>query len=116
MFCRAAAVGAAVLTASGGLLASGAAAAPAPVHLTVVGSNTTQEVMGAITAAFDASSAPPGENAKATNVYAQPADPGTVAPSDAHCNGGAAITYVQEVKPAANSAPLPTVRPPARRR
>ena len=107
MFCRAAAVGAAVLTATGGFLASGASAAPAPVHLTVVGSNTTQEAMAAITAAFNASAAAKAANVTATNIYAQPTGAGQVAPSDSKCNGGVAITYISGSNPTKNQRTAP---------
>jgi ABC-type phosphate transport system substrate-binding protein len=107
MFCRAVGISAAVLTATGSLLASSAFAAAAPVKLTMVGSNTTQEVMGAVAATFNASSTAVSENAEATNVYAQPAGAGTVAPSDAHCNGGASITYIQGANPTGSERTAP---------
>jgi ABC-type phosphate transport system substrate-binding protein len=107
MFCRAVGISAAVLTASGGLLAATAAAAPAPGYLTMVGSNTTQEVMGAVAAAFNGSPTAVSENAKATNIYAQPAGAGTAAPSDANCNGGAPITYIQGANPTASQRTAP---------
>jgi phosphate transport system substrate-binding protein len=72
--------------------ASAASTAKAKEDITVVGSQTTQELIGSLTSAFNAKSTV----ASITNVDAQPADPGTVAPSDAHCNGGTAITYTTE--------------------
>lgn len=106
-FYRLVGVSAAALAAGSGLLAQAAVAAPAPTDLTIVGSNTTQELMGAVTTAFNQSSVATTNNIHATNVYAQPADPGTVAPSDKHCNGGTAITYIQEANPGPNQRTAP---------
>jgi ABC-type phosphate transport system substrate-binding protein len=112
-FRRAVGVGATVLATTGGLYASAlptasaTTAATPETYLTMVGSNTTQEVMGAITTKFNASTTAKDEHAKLTNVYAQPADPGTVAPSDANCNGGVAITYIQESNPGTNQRTAP---------
>jgi phosphate transport system substrate-binding protein len=105
-FRRAVGLTATVLAATATLYAPSASAA-APVYLTMVGSNTTQEVMGAVTTAFNSSAIAASEGAVATNVDAQPADPGTVAPSDAHCNGGVAITYIQEANPTAEQRTAP---------
>jgi ABC-type phosphate transport system substrate-binding protein len=107
MFYRSFAVGAAVLTASGALYGATATAAPAPVYLTTVGANATQEVMGAVTKTFNASTTAKKENAKATNIFALPPDPGTVAKSDAHCNGGVSIRYVQEATTKKNQRTAP---------
>jgi len=107
MFYRSIGVSAAVLVATGSLFDPSAGAAPARVDVTMVGSNTTQEVMGAITAAFNTSSAATSLNAKVTNVYAQPGNPGAIVPSDAHCNGGAPITYIQGSSPAAGQRTAP---------
>jgi ABC-type phosphate transport system substrate-binding protein len=107
MLCRAFTISAAVLTATGGLLAASASAAPAPVDLTMVGSNTTQEVMGAVAAAWDGSTAASTRDAKATNVFAQPTGSGTVAPSDSHCNGGVAITYIEGSNPSSKQRTAP---------
>ncbi len=114
-FFRTFGIGATILAASGGLIsaaglpASAAASskAVAPVDLTVVGAQTTQELLGALVTKFNASSVAKKENATATNIYAQPPDPGTVAPSDANCNGGKAITYIQESNPGPNEATAP---------
>jgi ABC-type phosphate transport system substrate-binding protein len=107
MFCRAAAVGAVALTATGGFLAAGASAAPVPVDLTVVGSNTTQEVMGAIVTTYNSSAAAKAADVKATNIDAVPAGAGTVALSDSHCNGGVSITYIAGSNPTANQRTAP---------
>ena len=104
---RAIGVGAALVAASGGLYGASASAAPAPVRLTVVGSNTTQEVMGAVTAAYNASAVARAHNATATNVYAQPAGAGTFAPSDARCNAGKGITYISGANPKADQRTAP---------
>jgi phosphate transport system substrate-binding protein len=96
---RAFSVGTVVLTASTALYSATASAAPKPVWITMVGANATQEVMGAVTTTFNASAAAKKENAKATNIWALPPGKGTVAKSDAHCNGGKSITYVQSTTP-----------------
>jgi ABC-type phosphate transport system substrate-binding protein len=67
------------------------AATTKPKYLTMVGSNTTQEVMGAVAAAYNNTAT----TSQATNIYAQPADPGTAAPSNTACNSGVTITYTQ---------------------
>jgi phosphate transport system substrate-binding protein len=104
---RAFSVGAVVLTASGALYSATASAAPKPVYLTMVGANATQEVMGAVTTTFNASAVAKRENAKATNIWALPPGKGTVAKSDALCNGGKSITYVQSTTPKRNQQTAP---------
>jgi ABC-type phosphate transport system substrate-binding protein len=96
MLYRALAAGSVVAAASMGLGPALASATPAPVDLTMVGSNATQEVMGALATTYNNSSPAKTANVHVTNVFAQPVDPGTVAKSDLHCNGGKSITYIQE--------------------
>jgi phosphate transport system substrate-binding protein len=105
--CRVMGAAAAAVAVVGVMQVAGASATPAPVKLTIVGSNTTQEVMGAITSTFDSSSVAKSANVAATNVYAIPGPKGKIAPSDANCNGGHSITYIAGANPGKNERTSP---------